>query len=102
MLLAGFDSVQLLPADTFADFKIPGPTIPKSPGFHKEWLEACRGGKPATCEFNYSGPLTETVLLGNVAYRGGSFEWDAARLKASTGKAQALVREPYRKGWQLG
>jgi len=101
MLVAGFETVQLLPADKFADFKMPAATIPRSPGFHNEWLAACRGGKPATCDFSYSGPLTETVLLGNVAHRAGGFEWDAANLKASTAKAHALIKETYRKGWEV-
>jgi predicted dehydrogenase len=100
-LLAGFDSVTLLPAENFADFQKPTATIAKSPGFHTEWLNACRGGEPATCNFSYSGPLTETVLLGNVAYRAGGFDWDAAALKASTPAAQARVREAYRQGWEV-
>lgn len=100
-LIAGFDTFTLLPADKFADFKLPAPTIPKSPGFHTEWLNACRGGQPATCEFGYSGPLSETVLLGNVAYRAGAFDWDHKTLTASTAKAQSLIKPPYRKGWEV-
>lgn len=102
-LLAGFDngSVQLLPEEKFQDYKAPTPTIPKSPGFHTEWINACKGGEPATCDFSYSGPLSETVLLGNLGYRAGAFEWDAANLKASTAKAQSMVREEYRKGWEI-
>lgn len=101
MLLAGFESVQLLPSDKFVDFKMPEPTIPKSPGFHREWLNACRGGEKATCDFSYSGPLTETVLLGNVGYRAGEFDWNAKTLKASTEEAQALIRTKFRAGWEV-
>lgn len=77
--------------------------IPKSPGFYNEWIQACKGGKPATCNFDYSGPLTETVLLGNVAYRsGGGFEWDAENLKTKgNDKAQGYVQDDYRKGWKI-
>lgn len=105
MLLAGFSRVMLMPG---AEAK-PEPsgalelTIPKSPGFHKEWLDACRGGKPATCHFGYTGPMTETVLLGNAAYRaGGGFDWDAKTLNA-TGNEEAgqYIRAEYRKGWEL-
>ena len=47
----------------FKDSKGPAPFLPKSPGFHKEWLEACRGGQPPSCHFAYTGPMTETVLV---------------------------------------
>lgn len=104
MLLAGFNRVLLLPEEDFKDFKAPEPFLPKSPGFHREWLDACRGGKPATCHFGYSGPMTETVLLGNVAFRAGGdgFVWDARNLKtAGNPKAEALIRSDYRKGWEV-
>lgn len=101
MMLAGFDKVTLLPEDKFEGFEMPSPTIPKSPGFHNEWLAACRGGEPATCDFRYSGPLSETVLLGNVGYRAGGFDWDANTLQASSPAAQALIRTEFRKGWEV-
>jgi len=68
----------------------------------KEWFTACKGGAPATCNFDYSGPLSETVLLGNVAYRAaGSFTWEAANIKASGNKNVAqYVRTEFRKGWE--
>lgn len=102
MLLCGFDKRELLPADEFADFKEPEKFIPDSPGFYREWIDACKGGPAATCNFDYSGPMAETVLLGNVAYRAGGFAWDSKNL--STGqneKAQSLIKESYRKGWDV-
>ncbi|MCE9547032.1 MAG: gfo/Idh/MocA family oxidoreductase, partial [Planctomycetia bacterium] len=82
-------------------FKAPEKTVPDSPGFYKEWISACRGGQPATCNFDYAGPLAEAVLLGNVAYRAGGFDWDAKELKTvGNDKAQALIREAFRKGWE--
>jgi len=102
MLLCGFDQRQLLPEDKFADYRAPEPFIPDSPGFHKEWLMACRGEKPATCQFDYSGPMAETVLLGNVAYRAGGFDWDAESLAPIGNTAAAtLMREAYRRGWEV-
>ena len=104
MLLAGFSRVALLPEEDFKDYKAPEPFIPKSPGFHREWLDACRGGKPATCHFDYSGPMTETVLLGNAAFRAGSggFDWDAKKLQAKgNDKAQGYIRREYRRGWEV-
>ena len=102
ILACGFDKWKLLPEETFAGFKGPEPAMPPSPGFHKEWLEACRGGKPASCNFDYSGPMTESVLLANIAYRiQGDFTWDAAALEASNADATALLRRKYRKGWEV-
>jgi hypothetical protein len=58
---------------------------------------------PPTCHFDYSGPLAETVLLGNVAYRTQSqFRWVAEKLAAQGGSdaIAGLIREEYRTGWQ--
>ncbi len=102
MLLCGFNQRKLLPEDQFVDFKPPEAFIPDSPGFHKEWISACRGGDAATCNFDYSGPMAETVLLGNVAYRAGGFDWDSKTLgTGGSTKAQSLIRETYRKGWEI-
>lgn len=103
MLLTGFNKRKLYPEEKFADYQAPEKTIPRSPGFHREWINACKGGEPATCDFAYSGPLSETVLLGNVAYRsGGEFAWDAASLTASGNeKAAELIKPTFRKGWEL-
>ena len=46
-----------------------GSSIPKSIGHYQEFLEACKGGKPAGSNFEFAGPLAEAVLLGNVALR---------------------------------
>jgi predicted dehydrogenase len=101
MLLTSYDKYKLYPEADFAGFQPPPKTIPKSPGFYREWIDACKGGKPATCNFEYGGPLTETVLLGNLAYRSGeAFEWDAENLKPrGKTKAESMIREEYRKGW---
>jgi hypothetical protein len=103
MLLCGFGKRKLYPEDKFTDFKPPEETIPDSPGFYKEWIMACKGGEPATCNFDYTGPMAETVLLGNVAYRaGGEFKWNAADLKAvGNEKAQQYIHPPFRKGWEI-
>ena len=102
MLLCGFDTWSLLPAEKFADYAGPKQTIPKSPGFHREWLDACRGGPPATCNFDFTGPLTESVLLANIAYRvQGEFDWDAAAMKSSRDDVNGLLRREYRRGWEV-
>ncbi len=103
MLLCGFNMRKLLPEDKFADYKAPPENIPNSPGFHKEWINACKGGEQATCHFGYSGPMSETVLLGNTAYRaGGGFDWNAAQFKPQgNAKAESFLQSYVRKGWEI-
>jgi hypothetical protein len=93
----------LLPEEKFEGFQRPEPTIPRSIGHHQEWIEACKSGGPTTCNFDYSGALTEAVLLGTVAYRTGQdLEWDSENLKAKNAPdAERFIHKEYRKGWTL-
>ncbi len=103
MLIADYGRHQLLPEDKFAGFKHPEPFIADSIGHHREWVEACKTGGPTTCNFDYSGALTEAALLCNVALRTGSkLTWDAKKLKAvGCPEADAFIRRGYRDGWKL-
>ena len=103
MLLCGFGQRKLYPEEKFADYQAPAKSIPDSPGFHREWFDACRGGIPATCDFSYSGPLSESVLLANCAYRAeGGFDWDATQFKASgNDRADQFIFSQFRRGWEL-
>ena len=100
---ADYGSRTLYPEEKFKDFKAPAETIPNSIGHHKEFFEACKSGGPTTCNFDYSGALTEAVLLGTVAYRvGKKLEWDAENLKATNcPEAQRYLHPHYREGWTL-
>ncbi|MCB9868059.1 MAG: gfo/Idh/MocA family oxidoreductase, partial [Phycisphaerales bacterium] len=102
-LFADYGSYKLFPEEKFADFQPPDPFIPDSIGHHAEWIEACKAGGTTTCQFDYSGPLSETVLLGTVAYRiGRPLEWDAMELTATNApEAATVIDQPYRKGWEL-
>ena len=103
MLLCDFGKRKLYPEEKFKDFKAPDKFLADSPGFHKEWILACKGGAPATCNFDYSGPMTETVLLGNAAYRcGKSFDWKPEKIEAvGTPEARAYTHSTFRKGWEV-
>jgi predicted dehydrogenase len=103
MLIADYGRRKLLPESQYADFQAPEPFIPNSIGHHEEWIQACKTGSPTTCNFAYGAALTETVLLGNVAYRTGhKLQWDAARLKVKNSKnAMNYIHTEYRKGWEL-
>ena len=104
-LISDYSNHALLPEDKFKDYQKPEPTIPKSIGHHKEWVTAClkRDPKMPLCNFSYAGPLTETVLLGTVAYRAGQeLQWDANQMRAPNApQADAFLRLRYRNGWSL-
>jgi len=103
MLQADYNQRMLFPQEKFADYKAPEPTIPKSAGHHREWINACQTGSPPTCNFNYSGVLAEAVLLGAVAFRvGKKLEWDARNMRATNcPEADQYLSRPYRKGWEV-
>jgi predicted dehydrogenase len=94
---------RLLPPARQEDFKPPEPSLPRSRGHHRDWLDACKGGKPAGSRFEYGARLTELVLLGVLALRTGRrIEWDAGGLKArGFPETDAIIRESYRKGWEV-
>ena len=103
MLLSNYSQRCLLPGEKFAGFKAPEPTIPNSIGHHAEWVHAIKNGGTTTCNFDYSGALTESVLLGTVAYRSGeTLHWDTDKFQiTNSAKAQQLLHKEYRKGWTL-
>jgi predicted dehydrogenase len=102
----GADGVCILPQTKMREYLShrPAKTLARSVGHHKEWLQACKDGKPSGSDFSYGGPLTEVALLGLVATRlpGRTLYWDAARLEfLNCPEANALIQAPYRDGWTL-
>jgi hypothetical protein len=96
----------LLSADRMKDFKAPPPSIPRCASNHfTEWVTACKGGRAAFSNFDHGGPLTEMVLLGNLAIRAGlgkKVQWDGPNMKClNLPELNQLVRREYRKGWSL-
>ena len=103
MLRADYDTWKLYPEEKFKDYKAPPQTIPNSIGHHNEFFKACKTGQTTTCNFDYSGPLTEAVLLGGMAYRTGKkIEWDGPNMKAvNCPEADQYLSPEYRPGWVL-
>jgi hypothetical protein len=103
MLFADCASYRLFPVEKFAGFAPPPKSILKSIGHYAEWITACREGTPTSCHFGYSGPLSEAVLLGAVAYRGSTrLAWDAAALAApNCPEADRFICKQYRPGWEV-
>ena len=96
-------SPRIIPDSKMDAYKRPEKTLPRSKGHHRDWLEACKGGKPASSNFEYGARLTEIVLLGNVALRTGKrLQWDPAALKAKNApEADNFIKEQYRAGWEI-
>jgi hypothetical protein len=95
------NSARIIPEVKMRDFmknRMPPKTEKKSIGHYKEWIEACKGGEPAGANFDYAGPLTEVVLLGNLAVRTGKkIEWDSKNLKCTNlPEANKYVKKEYR------
>jgi predicted dehydrogenase len=113
-LLIGDKGVMLgnrvVPESRRKEFEETPRSIPRSPGHYKEWIEACKGGKPGGSNFDWAGPLAEAVLLGNVALRSKLREdmtrykllWDASNLRITNlPEANQFLRREYRQGWSI-
>ena len=94
----------LLPESKFEDFKGPPEMLPRSPGHHREWVEACKGRGKTFSGFEIGGPLTEVMQLVNLATLvEGELEYDITSGRILNSEpANQLVHRPYRKGWTLG
>lgn len=94
---------RLLPYEKTRQYKKPPASIPRVKGHHRDWIDACKGGRPASSNFDYGARLTEVVLLGLVSLRTGKkVYWDAAAMKAkNVPEAEEIIHGQYRKGWEL-
>jgi len=101
---------RLLPESRSKEYGRPPRVLPRSPGHHKEWINACKGGEPAGSNFDLAGPLTEVVLLGNVALRMGrqlyekglKLYYDGPNMKVTNlPEANKYIHCEYREGWTL-
>ena len=104
MLCAGAGGKpRLLPASKMDAYKIPAPTLPRSKGHHRDWVDAIKGGAPASSNFEYGARLTEIALLGVLSLRSGrKIYWDAAKMEARhLPKADEIIKGQYRKGWEI-
>jgi len=69
-----------------------------------DWVNAVLEGKKTTDGFEYAGPLTEAVQLGNIAARlpGAILKWDAEAFQlAGHADAQGMLTKSYTKGFEV-
>src|SRR5215472_16381694 len=105
-ILCGFNGshAALIPQSRMDSYKQPPKTLPRSPGNEREWIDACKGGKVKPGgNFEFSGMVTESLQLGNLAVRAGQrLQWDRRNLKVLNSEAaQKLVAPERRRGWEL-
>jgi hypothetical protein len=92
---------RLLPADKFVEKEV---EVVASDDHYLQWTKACKGEGRATSHFDYSGPLTETVLLGTIAIRfpEQKLDWDADAMSVTNlADANRYVTKNYRTGWEV-
>ena len=100
----GATAPRIIPDVGTEKFKRSPQRYARSPGHQKEWIQACKAGKPAGSDFSYGGPLTELALLGIIAmrFKGQKLEWNAAAMKFSNcSAANAYLKPSFRRGWGL-
>lgn len=113
----------LLPTSLMNEFKEPEPTLERVKVDHqRSWVEAIKGGPAPSSNFDYAGPLTETILMGNLAIRSldiqekkkingkkqmvftgnQKLKWDGTNMRITNYEpANQFVHREYRKGWKL-
>ncbi len=100
----------VIPESRRKEFGTPPKVLERSPGHYQEWINACKGGKPAGSNFDHAGPLAEAVLLGNVALRAAlkrkltrtRLHWDSKNFKfTNMPEANQYLQRNYREGWSL-
>lgn len=97
------EGVHLLPKARWAEYVLPPQLLTRSPGHMADFIRAAKGGDPSCSHFGISGPYTEWMLLGVIAFRvPGKLLWDAKTMRfTNNAEANKYVRPVFRKGWEL-
>ncbi|MHC4132408.1 MAG: Gfo/Idh/MocA family protein [Planctomycetota bacterium] len=99
------ESPRIVPETKMREYQRPPKTLERVEGSHEQnWIRACKGGKPAGSNFDYSGPMTETVVMGNLAirYPQKKLEWDGEKMEFTNfPEANQFANPPMRDGWSL-
>jgi hypothetical protein len=104
ILASGFTGgPRLLTEAKRKDFTPPPKSLPRTVGHYLEWIEACKNGQAASCNFDFGSQLTEICQLGVSAQRSGRYlAYDAAEMRFTNDvDANQYLHEQYRPGWSL-
>jgi predicted dehydrogenase len=96
-------SPRIIPEAKMQAYKRPAKTLHRVKGHHRNWLDACLGKDKACTHFDYAGPLTEFVLMGNVAIRAGKrldFDWKNMKV-TNVPEANQYIKPKYREGMEI-
>ena len=103
LLYTNYGEHLLLPEAQFKDYQRPPKSIPSSPGHQQEWINAClkKDAKGTSTPFEYGALLTESALLGTVAFRAQKpLEWDAEKMRIKNAPdAEKFLDQEHRDGW---
>ena len=96
-------NVRLLPESRQKESKVPPQYLTRSPGHHRDWIRACKGGERSCSDFSIAGPLTEWIVLGCIALHvDGKLDWDAAKMRfTNSSEANQYIKPKFRKGWEI-
>jgi hypothetical protein len=96
-------SPRIIPEKKMRSYKLPEPTIARSKGHRRDWIDACKGGPPASANFQFGARLTEIVLLGVAALKTGlTLQWDGPNMTATNAPQVApVIHGHFRKGWEI-
>ncbi len=99
------ESPRIIPETKMQRYKRPKKTLPRVQGSHEQnWIDACKGKTQAVSHFDYAGPFTETVLLGNLAilFPDRKLEYNGEAMRVTNlEEANEFVKPKYREGWSL-
>lgn len=122
-------NARLLPSELMGLYQAPQPRYPRIEGdidgHQRNWVDCCLGGGTPSSDFSKAGPLTESVLMGNLAIRAFQYktlkegkkigdwdpfeypgrkkiQWDGSNMRVTNfEQANEWVQGSYRKGWEL-
>jgi predicted dehydrogenase len=116
---------RLLPSKLMQELTMPPKTLARVPeGHYLQWVNACiagYGNATTSSPFDYAGPFTESILIGNLAIRSWALKnsgkkqesdpdypgrkrllWDAQQMRITNfDEANQFVKREYRDGWKI-
>ena len=94
---------RIIPEAKMKAYKLPPKTLPRVGGIYRDWIDSIRAGKQASAGFEYSGPMTEVILMGNVAMRTDQkLYFDGPKMEATNfPDAEQYIKAEYHNGWKL-